>query len=186
MAAIGMIEAMRIDVAIGLAGLHFHGKLRDLIYPRGGAVEPKALTTNYSPSRASMGNPTPPNLDPVSVVSAIALVVFGPVAAPYAGPYIVMLLGAFIGAMVALRMRSPDGGRTGAFGFVCILVVWSMAISIPVAWKFGDWAGQDWKWALFPVSLAAAAIGDKWVDIGKWFIGVLKAAFERMTRGGES
>lgn len=129
-----------------------------------------------------MSAPTPA-LDPVSVATAAVAALLGVGAAEYLGPYLVMLLGAFLGSLVALWLRDPTR-RVNPFLFVLALMILSTMISVPIAEMVGAWAGKDWKWALFPVSAVLSGIGEYWIEVVKWAWSLIKPMFERKTVGG--
>ncbi len=130
-----------------------------------------------------MNTPPPPSLDPVSALTALMAYLFGMEVAGYGGPYAVMLLGSFTGSLIALHRRDPTP-RMNAFAFIFILMALSMAVSIPASNWIAAKAGQDWRWAVFPVSMLIAAIGESWLEIGKWAAGLFKAVVERRSQGG--
>jgi hypothetical protein len=120
-----------------------------------------------------------PPLDPISVGIAVATLVVGAGSAQYAGPYLVIFIGALLGSMIALRRRDP-GPRMHAALFVVILIVWSMSLTVPIAEGTAAAAGKDWKWLAFPVATGLAALGEDWERVGAKVKSLYFAALDRM------
>lgn len=121
-----------------------------------------------------------PDLDPVSVLVVLLGLLVGPELAPFASAYSVIIIGAFAGVLVGLRRREATT-RLGMAGFGFIMMAASIMLTVPlsnVAAKYLPLVSGA-NWLFFPVSLAIGAIGDDWLSIGKWFIGLLSKKISR-------
>lgn len=119
---------------------------------------------------------TPPTeqiqLDVVTVaVVAIAAVAGGEVAR-YAGPYLVIIISALVGA-VGAEMRRAGSTRLQAVAFILLLTTMSVlltgALSALAARAFGH-AGMpvDERFLLVPISGGIAYIGHDWPAVARW------------------
>jgi hypothetical protein len=119
-----------------------------------------------------------PNLDPISVATVVAAMMVGQQLAPYAAAYSVIFVGAFAGAVIALWRREP-ASRVGGLGYAAVLMLLSIGCTVGVSSFVADLIGKPSAWLFFPVAVALSAIGEDWVSIGKWAVGVLRDVIQR-------
>jgi hypothetical protein len=133
--------------------------------------------------------PTETPLDAVTVAVVVITAVAGGEVAKYAGPYLVILAAAIVGAVLSL-MRRPDAvPRWHALAWVAWLALLSLLFTGAVAagielvlQKLG-WAVPS-RYLLVPVSLAIAAVGKDWPQVGLWAAGLFRRRMENKV-GGE-
>ena len=128
---------------------------------------------------------SPPPLDIVTVSVAIAGAFFGAEVAAVIGPYAVIVLGALLGAAWSATRRDAET-RTSALGHVVLMIGWALIVTVPLAIIGGQFFGLESKWLLGPVAVVIAGIGQDWPAVGKWGLGLARAALERFfQRKGE-
>lgn len=134
--------------------------------------------------------PTPSEapLDAVTVAVVVITSLAGGEVAKYAGPYLVILAAAVVGAVLSLMRRPEAVPRWQALAWVAWLSLLSLLFTGAVAagieivlHKFG-WAVPS-RYLLVPVSLAIAAVGKDWPQVGVWASGLLKRRAEKTVRG---
>lgn len=122
-------------------------------------------------------------LDVVTVaVVAIAAMAGGEVAR-YAGPYLVIIVAALVGAVGAL-MRRPESTRLQAIGFLLLLTLLSVLLTgalAALAVHALDQAGMqiDARYLLVPISGGIAYIGHDWPAVASWAGGLAKKFINR-------
>lgn len=111
-------------------------------------------------------------LDVVTVaVVAIGAMAGGEVAR-YAGPYLVIIVAALVGA-VGAEMRRPGSTRMQALGFILLLTTMSVLLTgalAALAVHVLDQAGLqiDARYLLVPISGSIAYIGHDWPAVIRW------------------
>lgn len=105
-----------------------------------------------------------PHLDLFSVFSMLLAVYVGPQYAPALAAYIIIIMGALLGTLPALKNRDPTEKPSGALLFCLGLVTWSCGITFAVSLLIQQYTGLGWKWLLFPVAFAISSFGDKWLQ----------------------
>lgn len=130
---------------------------------------------------------TPPTeqvqLDAVTVAVVAVAALAGAETARYAGPYLVIIIAALVGAVGAL-MRRPSSTRLQAVGFVLLLTTLSVlltgALSSLAAHAFGQ-AGLpvDERFLLAPISGGIAYIGHDWPAVARWVGELIKKVITR-------
>lgn len=136
---------------------------------------------------------TPPDqtqLDIVTVAVVLVTALAGGEVARYAGPYLVIVVAALIGAYFALQRR-PEYGRWRSLGFVvavtALAVVATGAASIVAAAGLGQ-LGMDVQahYLLVPIAGGIAFVGPDWPEVGVWIGGLAKRWAVRRVDGGGS
>lgn len=110
-----------------------------------------------------------PSLDPVSVAAAVVGAVIGKELAPIVGAYTVILFAWIGGVLVGLYRRDP-ASRFGTAAFVVITFVLTVGGSVFAAEMLARHLGVDSSAPLFFAAFLIPAIGESWVDIGRWVI----------------
>ena len=122
-------------------------------------------------------------LDPVSVASALASVIFGPALATVIGPYAVIIVSATVGAAWALGRREP-GARLGAAWYFLRLNATAVLVTASMATLAGRWMGiAETNWMLAPIALLVGGVGDDWPRIGRWLLERAGRLIERLAGG---
>ncbi len=109
----------------------------------------------------------PPNLDLVSIAAAIAGAALGPQLAPYIGAYSVILLAWVGGVIVGLYRRDQDS-RMGAAAFITVTFVMTIGLTAFIASVLAQRISAESTTLLFPIGFLIPAVGDSWIEIGKW------------------
>ena len=130
---------------------------------------------------------TPPTEQVQLDVVTVAVVAIGALAggevARYAGPYLVIIIAALVGA-VGAEMRRPGSTRMQAVGFILLLTTMSVlltgALSALAAHAL-DQAGMqiDARFLLVPISGGIAYIGHDWPAVAAWAGGLVKKFISR-------
>lgn len=107
--------------------------------------------------------PQGPDLDLSLWAAALTLAGFywGPKAAQFISAYALILLGWFAGLLIGLYRRDIDARMPTAV-YVIVSLIGSVALTVPFALALQDTAGFAYTGLLLPVSLAIAALPDKW------------------------
>lgn len=107
--------------------------------------------------------PQGPDLDLSLWSAALTLAGFywGPKAAQFVSAYALILLGWFGGLLIGLYRRDVDA-RMPTLVYVVVSLIGSVAFTVPFAMALQDTAGFAYTGLLLPVSLAIAALPDKW------------------------
>lgn len=122
-------------------------------------------------------------LDVVTVaVVAIGAMAGGEVAR-YAGPYLVIIVAALVGA-VGAEMRRPGSTRMQALGFILLLTTMSVLLTGALAALAAHAFGQvgmpvDERFLLAPISGGIAYIGHDWPAVAAWIGSRLKKLIDR-------
>lgn len=107
-------------------------------------------------------HPTPPPLDIVSVLIALATLVFSPAVAAVVAPQVVIIIGATLGAVYGASRREP-GTRTGTLGYIVGMVVLALLVTVPVAEVLSSWTGINLHWLLGPAAALIAGLEPDWL-----------------------
>lgn len=119
------------------------------------------------------------NLDPVTVMTALATILLGPKLASVIGPYAVILIAATTGAAWALGRRVASGRVTAVWYFVrmnATAVLLTVSIAAIARLFFG--LDED-RWLLAPIALLVGGVGDDWPTIGRWVLERMGRLIER-------
>lgn len=105
-------------------------------------------------------------LDPVSVLIALAALVFSPNVAAVVGPYAVIWIGATLGAYWALGVREPCT-RAKALRFFLAINAMAMLLTVPLAVAARPYlpAALDEQWIFGPMALGIGLVGDRWPKV---------------------
>ena len=136
-----------------------------------------------------MAGPTPPVLDPVGVVALLLTAAFGAGLPPAAAPYACIMIGASVGASMALTRRDP-GRRKGAMLFMLRINVMALCVTWLLAEVAHLWIPEfETLWFIAPIAFVVGLIGDDWHGVGKWLISRLGRFIDRwvgQSRGEKS
>lgn len=131
-----------------------------------------------------MTPPPDPQLDAVSVAVVAMTALAGGEVARYAGPYVVILAAAVVGAVASI-MRRPDVlTRWQSLAWVCwlsglsLLLSGAVAAGLEQALQVAGWAVPS-RYLLVPVSLGIAGVGHDWPAVGVWAAGLIRRRAER-------
>lgn len=128
-------------------------------------------------------------LDAVNVAVVVVTAIAGGEVAAYAGPYLVILAAAMVGAVLSLMRRHDVVPRWEAIGWVAwlsllsLLLTGAVASGIELAMLKLGWSVPS-RYLLVPVSLGIAAVGRDWPQVGEWAAGLVRRRAERKA-GGE-
>ncbi len=103
----------------------------------------------------------PPSLDIVSVLTALAALVFAPDLAALVGPYAVILIGATLGAAWGATRRKATS-RLGTLGYIAGMVGLACLVTVPAAAVGSKLTGLHLHWLLGPVAALIGALGPEW------------------------
>jgi hypothetical protein len=103
----------------------------------------------------------PPQLDIVSVLTAVAALLFAPELAAMVGPYAVILIGATLGAAWGATRR-PASSRIGTLGYIAGMVALACLVTVPAAAAGSKLTGLHLHWLLGPVAALIGALGPEW------------------------
>lgn len=124
----------------------------------------------------------PPQIDPISVMVAVASLVFASEVANVVGPYLIILFASSIGASFALKAR-PTTSRMSAVGFyfrvngLAILLTYSIATFAHQYYPMKDVG----TW-FAPVSFAIGFVGDRWPAVFRWAVSKLSKFVDIMIK----
>ncbi len=104
-----------------------------------------------------------PDLDLSLWAAALTLAGFywGPRAAQFISAYALILLGWFAGLLIGLYRRD-ENARMPTLVYVVVSLIGSVGFTVPFAVALDGTAGFAYTGLLLPVSLAIAALPDKW------------------------
>lgn len=123
------------------------------------------------------------SIDPVAVAVFVLTAAVGPTAAAYLGPYVVIAAAGLTGAMFALGRRDPTS-RLGALQFVSLMVMASILATVTASKLLGYWwAPLGGAYALAPIAIVIAYIGDDWAQVGKFVASRIGRLIESKTGG---
>lgn len=136
---------------------------------------------------------TPPDqtqLDIVTVAVVLITALAGGEIARYAGPYLVIIVVALIGAYFALQRR-PEYTVWRSLGFIAattaLAVVATGAASIVAAAALGKLGIEvAAHYLLVPIAGGIAFVGPDWPEIGSWAGGLFKRWAARKVGGGDA
>jgi hypothetical protein len=125
-----------------------------------------------------------PDLDPYALAVSVAVLIVGPIFAPYLAAYTLIMFGWFGGVMVGV-WRRPSSSLLGTLAFVIVTFVLTMGLTVWAAELMAPYVGQASRLLLIPVAVLIPAIGDDWISIGRWALGVLGRRIERKAESRE-
>ena len=130
-------------------------------------------------------NAAPPPIDIVSVMVALASLIFGHDLALIVGPYAVIMIGASLGSgLSAARMEPGQGMATGLH--MLTYITFALITTVPAAYLLERQFGFESKWLLGPVAVLIAGIGQDWPNLVRWAIEQARGFIERwVSRKGE-
>lgn len=117
-----------------------------------------------------------PDLSPASALLAALAILIGPVLAPYASAYSLILMGWCAGVLIGIYLWPPSGQgkpQMPALVFAIVTLLLVLGVTVPVsrgvalglashfAWL--DWVSADAL--LFPTAVLVPAIGHRWPAI---------------------
>lgn len=124
-------------------------------------------------------------LDLVAVLIALATPLFGPQMAAIAGPYAAIFLGALVGAIVSAAGR-PSRGRTETLAYVAVLVLVSLAVTVPAAEIAAPYIRvAEPRYLFFPAAAVISGVGDRWPGVIAWAWGLVKTRISGAPQGGQ-
>jgi hypothetical protein len=131
--------------------------------------------------------PPQDNLDPVSAITALMVLVFSPELASVVGPYAVILLAATTGAAWSLGRRDP-ATRSNAFWFFVTINMTACLLTVGIASLAKQTlhieAGVNML--LAPVGLIVGGIGHDWPSVGKWLLNIFRGRIEKTLDSGSN
>lgn len=101
---------------------------------------------------------SPPQLDIVSLAIAVAALIFSPELSALIGPYVVILIGATLGAAWGASRRTP-GTRTQSLLYVLGMVGLALLVTVPAAELSARFLGVHLHWLLGPVAAVIGGLG---------------------------
>ena len=110
----------------------------------------------------------PPDISILALAGVLASYLFGPEAAAYLGPYLVILLASTVGASFALARREV-ATRSGAIWFfmrtngVAVLLTVALAAAIS-----GYYPNLSQRALIAPIAFVLGFVGDDWPDLLRW------------------
>ena len=116
----------------------------------------------------------PPPLDPVAIAVTLAGLMIGEKLAPLAGAYAVVAI-AWLGGLLVGLYRREGTARMSTAAFTAVTLILTLGLTSVISVQFSMRFGIDATSLLFPVAFIIPAIGDSWVDIGKWGVRVTGA-----------
>lgn len=132
-------------------------------------------------------NPTPPpQLDPVSAVTAVLALMLTPPLAEIAGHYAVIIIAAVVGGAWSLG-RHQAQSRGGALLFLLLVSGTAMMLTMGIARLLAFWLpGSDSSvsWLVAPVALVIGGIGHEWPTAARWLLGRLGRLIDIRIGGG--
>lgn len=114
-----------------------------------------------------------PKLDAVSVATVAVTALAGGEVAQYAGPYLVIMAAAIVGAVSSLMRRPEVVTRWVALAWVgwltalSLLLTGAVAALLEHAIRHAGWEVPS-RYLLVPVSLAIAGVGHDWPAVMLW------------------
>lgn len=129
----------------------------------------------------------PPQIDIVTVATALAALLFSQELAEVIGPYSVIVVGAVLGGAIATGRREVPGFWPGA-GFLLAMVTLALLCTVPLSMFIGRYIDTDARWLLGPVAVLVAGIGPDWPKLAVWAFGQARGVAERWAagKGGQS
>lgn len=114
-----------------------------------------------------MAAPTPPPLDPVSLLAAGFAGVLAPQIGHQAAAYVVIVASSLMGALWALSRREPGVGSPGWL-YVVMVTGSTSLVAAGASEALAEWMDLSVVWLVAPVSLAIAAVGHDWATAHRW------------------
>ncbi|MES2959815.1 MAG: hypothetical protein V4792_16620 [Pseudomonadota bacterium] len=105
-----------------------------------------------------MAPQTPPPIDIVSLAIAVAALLFSPELSALIGPYVVILIGATLGAAWGASRRAPTT-RAGSLLYVGGMVCVAVLVTVPAAHLSARFLGVHLHWLLGPVAAVVGGLG---------------------------
>ena len=109
-----------------------------------------------------MSAPPPQSLDIVSVAIAFFALVFSPELSALIGPYVVILVGATLGAAWGASRR-PASTRGSSALYVAGMVGLALLVTVPAAELSARFLGVHLHWLLGPVAAVIGGVGPDWM-----------------------
>lgn len=123
----------------------------------------------------------PQPLDIVAVAIAFASLLFEPRLAEIIGPYAVIILGAILGGALSASRRGPTT-RAATIVYMALMIILALLVTVPLAEVTAAYipiVRVEPRVLFAPLAAVVAAIGNDWVAVGKWVIGLVRRAVER-------
>lgn len=132
-----------------------------------------------------MSAPAPPPIDIVSVMIALAGLIFGHDLAMVVGPYAVVLMGATLGATLSAARMEPGQGMS-TLAHMLLFITLALLMTVPGAYLLEQQFSFEGKWTLGPVAVLIAGIGQDWPVLVRWAIEQARGFIERwVSKKGE-
>lgn len=128
----------------------------------------------------------PPDIGIIALAGALASLVFGPEAAVYLGPYVVILLASTVGASFALARRDA-GSRAGAIWFFLRTNGLSILLTVAIATAISGYhPALSERVLIAPIAFILGFVGDDWPPLFRWAAGKVNALVDILIkmRGG--
>jgi hypothetical protein len=111
--------------------------------------------------------------------------VFSPALSAVLAPYLVIILGALLGAGWGLKRRTVPATHGGMFAFTALMLGTALVFTMPAAVWLQQYLGPGTlQWLLAPVAVVIAAIGEDWPRVGAWAMELGRRVISR--RAGEA
>lgn len=119
--------------------------------------------------------------DLLVLFTALLALVFSPALSAILAPYLVIILGALLGAGWGLKRRAA-GRADGMFAFTALMLGTALVFTMPAAVWLQRYLGPgSLQWLLAPVAVLIAAIGDDWPRVGAWAMELGRRIITRRT-----
>lgn len=110
----------------------------------------------------------PPHIDIVTVVTALAALLFSQELAEMIGPYTVIVVGSILGGAIATGRRKKASGFWRGAGFLLAMVTLALLCTVPLSIAIANHSGVEYRWLLGPVAVLIAGIGPDWPRLCVW------------------
>lgn len=132
-----------------------------------------------------MTPPPAPDIGILALALLLASSMFDPSVAQIVAPYLVITMGAILGAFINAARQPARATRLGdASVFFCVVVfVWLTAVSAgELLTHYAGLPEPLARGALGLVSIAIGAIGEDWLRIARWALGLAGGAIEAIAK----
>jgi hypothetical protein len=126
---------------------------------------------------------TPP-LDPVAIAVTVAGLLIGEKLAPLAGAYAVIVL-AWLGGVIVGLYRREKTARMSTANFVAVTLILTLGLTSFVSAQMSVHFNIEITTLLFPVAFLIPAVGDSWIDIGRWAFNLAADIIRSRTSRGD-